>query len=249
MAIRVKDVGAVVEYFSPPTIDHENRQRVVSISTSLYGAALGQVVQSINKILSETVIPPDISVSIGGNAEEQAESFGDLFTLLLLIILLVYIVMATQFESLREPFIIMLSLPFAFTGVFFALFITNTALSLVALIGAVMLVGIVVKNGIVLVDFTNLLRERGLSINEAVVQAGKSRLRPVLMTTLTTILGMLPLAIGMGEGSEIWQPMGVSIIGGLTVSTMITLVIIPVVYAMFGARAAKRKSRIIQDEE
>jgi HAE1 family hydrophobic/amphiphilic exporter-1 len=157
--------------------------------------------------------------------------------------------MATQFESLKEPLIIMLSLPFAFTGVFVALFLTNTTLSLVALIGAVMLVGIVVKNGIVMVDFTNLLRERGLTINQAVIQAGKSRLRPVLMTTMTTILGMLPLAIGVGEGSEMWKPMGVSIIGGLTFSTMLTLVIIPVVYAMFGARAAKRKSRIIQDED
>jgi len=248
-AIRVKDVGSVIEYFSPPTIEHENRQRVISISISLYGAALGEVVQEINSILAETEIPAGLSVTIGGNAEEQAESFADLGTLLLLIVLLVYIVMAMQFESLLSPFIIMLSLPFAFTGVFLALYLTNTALSLIALIGAVMLVGIVVKNGIVMVDFTNLLRERGLSVNQAVIEAGKSRLRPVLMTTLTTILGMLPLALGVGEGSEIWQPMGIAIIGGLTFSTALTLVIIPVVYSIFGARAQKRKSRIIQDEE
>jgi HAE1 family hydrophobic/amphiphilic exporter-1 len=158
--------------------------------------------------------------------------------------------MAMQFESLLSPFIIMLSLPFAFTGVFLALYFTNTPLSLIALIGAVMLVGIVVKNGIVMVDFTNLLRERGLSINQAVIDAGKSRLRPVLMTTLTTILGMFPLAFGVGEGSEIWKPMGIAIIGGLTFSTVLTLVIVPVVYSIFGNRALKRKRRIIQlDEE
>ena len=249
-AIRVKDVGSVDEYFSPPSIRREDRQRVISVSMSLYGAALGEVVQDINKILDETEIPDGISVAIGGNAEEQAESFGDLGTLLLLIILLVYIVMAMQFESLRSPFIIMLSLPFAFTGVFLALYLTNTPLSLIALIGAVMLVGIVVKNGIVMVDFTNLLRERGLSIKNAVIEAGKSRLRPVLMTTLTTILGMFPLALGVGEGSEIWQPMGIAIIGGLTFSTMLTLIIVPIVYTLFGASSLKRKRQtIIQDED
>jgi len=247
-AVRVKDVGNVIEYFSPPTIERENRQRVISISVSLYEAVMGEVVQEINKILETMEIPQELSVTIGGNAEEQAESFADLGLLLMLIILLVYIVMAMQFESLRSPFIIMLSLPFAFTGVFLALFITNTPLSLIALIGAVMLVGIVVKNGIVMVDFTNLLRERGIPVNEAVIEAGKSRLRPVLMTTLTTILGMLPLALGVGEGSEIWQPMGIAIIGGLTFSTTLTLVIIPVVYSIFGSRALKKKSRIIQDD-
>ena len=246
-AIRVKDVGNVEEYFSPPSITREDRQRVISISVSLYGAALGTVVQEINKILAETEIPQDLSIAIGGSAEEQAESFADMGTLLILIIILVFIVMATQFESLLMPLIIMFTLPFAFTGVFVALFITNTPLSLIALIGSVMLVGIVVKNGIVMVDFTNLLRERGMSVNEAVIAAGKSRLRPVLMTTLTTILGMLPLALSIGEGSEMWQPMGIAIIGGLTVSTMLTLVVIPVVYSVFVSRSLKKeKKRIIQ---
>jgi len=249
-SVRVKDVGRVVEYFSPPTIQHENRQRIISISMSLYGAVLGDVVQDINKILDETEFPEGVSVSIGGNAEEQQNSFDDMFTLLLLIIILVYIVMATQFESLRMPFIIILSLPFAFTGVFLILFLTNTPLSLIALIGAVMLVGIVVKNGIVMVDFTNLLRDRGMTINQAVITAGKSRLRPVLMTSLTTILGMLPLAIGIGEGSEIWQPMGIAIIGGMTFSTALTLVIVPVVYSIFGSNSLKRQRRtIIHDED
>jgi len=248
--IRVKDIGSVVEYFSPPSIQHENRQRVISVSMSLYGAVLSDVVQEINKILAETEYPQGITVVIGGNAEEQAESFADMGLLLFLIIVLVYIVLATQFESMRMPFIILLSLPFAFTGVFLALFITGTALGLIGLIGAIMLVGIVVKNGVVMVDFTNLLHERGLSINQAVINAGKSRLRPVLMTSLTTVFGMSPLALGLGEGSEIWQPMGVSIIGGLTFSTMITLIIVPVVYSLFGSRSLKRKRKqIIQDED
>jgi len=248
--IRVKDIGKVEEFFSPPTIQHEGRQRMISVSMTLYGAALSQVVQEINKILEETEIPQGLSVTIGGSAEDQAESFGDMVLLLLLIILLVYIVLATQFESLRMPFIILLSLPFAFTGVFLGLFITGTSFSLIGFVGAIMLVGIVIKNGVVMVDFTNLLSERGLSITNAVINAGKSRLRPVLMTSMTTILGMLPLALGIGEGSEIWKPMGVAIIGGLTFSTLITLVIVPVVYSLFAARTLKRrKKRIIQADE
>ena len=248
-AVRVKDVGSVVEYYSPPSIQREDRQRVISVQMALYGAALGDVVQEINTILDQTEMPEGISIAIGGAAEEQAESFGDMGILLLLIILLVYIVMATQFESLLMPFIIMFSLPFAFTGVFLALYLTNTTLSLIALIGAVMLVGIVVKNGIVMVDFTNLLRERGLSVNQAVIEGGKSRLRPVLMTTFATILGMFPLALGIGEGSEIWQPMGIAIIGGLTFSTMLTLIIVPIMYSIFVGRSKRKKRTIIQYEE
>lgn len=244
--IRVKDVGRVEERYSPPTIERENRQRVIKISSTMFGAALGEIVVEARKIIDTSEIPAGVTVNIGGTAEDQQESFADLGTLLLLIIVLVYIVMATQFESMLMPFIIMLSLPFAFTGVFLILFLTNTPLSLIALIGAIMLVGIVVKNGIVMVDFTNLLRERGLSINQSVIAAGKSRLRPVLMTTLATILGMLPLAIGSGEGSAMWKPMGIAIIGGLTFSTVLTLIVIPIVYTLFGARGMKRERKRIQ---
>lgn len=166
-----------------------------------------------------------------------------MFTLLLFVVMLVYIVMAAQFESFRDPFIIMFSLPFAFTGVFVALWMTGTSLSLIALIGAVMLVGIVVKNGIVLIDYINLNKERGSSVRRAVISGGKSRLRPVLMTTLTTILGMVPMAMGIGEGSEIWQPMGISIIGGLTLSTVLTLIVIPCIYTSFHAGDMKRKRK------
>jgi len=178
-----------------------------------------------------------------GSYEDQQEAFGDIGTLLMLVILLVYIVMATQFESFRDPFVIMFSLPFAFTGVFLALWLTGTSLSLIALIGSVMLVGIVVKNGIVLIDYMNLNKERGMSIYKAVVSGGKSRLRPVLMTTATTILGMVPMALGLGEGSEIWQPMGIAIIGGLTVSTILTLIVIPVIYTSFYSIEVNMKRR------
>jgi HAE1 family hydrophobic/amphiphilic exporter-1 len=248
--IRVRDIGEVVEHFSPPSIQREDRQRVISVSMALHGVALSEAVREINAILSDVEIPQGLTVVVGGSAEEQAEAFGDMGLLLVLIILLVYIVLATQFESLKTPFIILLSLPFAFTGVFLALFITQTSLSLIGLVGAIMLVGIVVKNGVVMVDFTNLLHARGLTINHAVINAGKSRLRPVLMTSLTTILGMTPLALAIGEGAEIWQPMGIAIIGGLTFSTLITLIIVPVVYSIVGSRSLKRKRKqIIQDEE
>lgn len=246
--IKLKEVGKVIEYFTPPSIQREDRQRVVTVSVSMYGAALGEVAQGIQSELAKMNIPQGVDVVLGGSLEDQQEAFTDLITLLLLIVILVYIVMATQFESLREPFIIMLAVPFAFTGVFLALYLTNTPLSMIALIGSIMLVGIVVKNGIVLVDYTNLQRDRGLTLSQAVITAGKSRLRPVLMTTLTTILGMVPMAIGSGEGSEIWKPMGIAVIGGLTFSTVLTLIVVPVMYSLFGAgRMKKQRKRLAQE--
>ena len=149
--------------------------------------------------------------------------------------------MASQFESFAMPFVIMFSIPFAFTGVILALFITHTTLSVIAALGAVLLVGIVVKNGIVLVDYINLMRDRGYDLNEAIAISGRSRLRPVLMTALTTILGMLPLAMSTGEGSELWSPMGITVIGGLVFSTLVTLIIVPVMYAVFARRGERDK--------
>lgn len=243
VGIRVRDLGQVVERFTPPTIDRQNRERIVKVSGTVSGEPLNKVVAQIENEMKTIQIPAEIGVEIGGAYKDQQESFGDLFLLLLLVIMLVYIVMASQFESFLYPFIIMLSLPFAFTGVFIALAITGTTLNMTSMIGAIMLVGIVVKNGIVLVDYINLNRERGASIVNAVVSAGKSRLRPVLMTTLTTILGMIPMAMALGEGSEIWSPMAIAIIGGLTFSTILTLVVIPVVYAVFGGSAIRRERK------
>ena len=163
--------------------------------------------------------------------------------LMVLIIILVFIVMAAQFESLTDPFVIMFSIPFAFTGIILGLAITQTPLGVMALIGLIMLMGIVVKNGIVLIDYTILCRERGMGILTAVVTAGKSRLRPVLMTTLTTVLGMIPMAVGTGEGSEMWRSMGMTVAWGLSVSTLITLVIVPVVYSVFAGNGVWRRRR------
>lgn len=247
-AIRVGDVGTVIEEYAPPAIERENRQRVVKVTIQLGdGVALGSVVEQVNEVLDGYVVPDDVSIDVGGTLEDQEEAFGDMGVLLVLIILLVYIVMATQFESFVSPFIIMITILLAVPGVFFALYFTNTSLSLMALIGAIMLVGIVVKNGIVMVDYTNLLRERGSGVTQAVIASGKSRLRPVLMTSLTTILGMLPMALGIGEGSELWQPMGISIIGGLTLSTLLTLVVVPVMYSLFGGMGIKRRRRKMRE--
>ncbi|MDR3350397.1 MAG: efflux RND transporter permease subunit [Prevotellaceae bacterium] len=248
-SIRLSEVATVVERFTPPVIEREDRQRVVTVSAALgAGAALGEVAAETQAEIDRIPLPSTVSISMSGSVEDQREMLADMMTLLALIIVLVYIVMATQFESFSMPFIIMLSIPFAFTGVFLALWMTGTSLGMVALIGAIMLVGIVVKNGIVIVDFTNLQRERGLPLNEAVITAGKSRLRPVLMTTLTTILGMIPLAVGSGEGAEIWKPMGIAVVGGLTFSTLLTLLVIPAIYAAFNIGQVKkeRKSNAIE---
>ena len=246
--IKLKEVAKVVEEFAAPDIQRENRQRIVKVTATLApGVALGDVVGEVQKMLDEYETPDGIDLELGGTLEDQQETFGDLFVLLALIVVLVYIVMATQFESMSMPLMIMISIPFAFTGVFFALWISGTSLSLIALIGAIMLVGIVVKNGIVMVDYTNLLVERGMSVAKAAVAAGKSRLRPVLMTSLTTVFGMVPMAMGLGEGSEIWQPMGVSVIGGLTCSTILTLLVLPALYVIFRGRKAAGADDIQHD--
>ncbi len=240
-AIRLADVATIDEEFAPPTIERENRQRMVSVQVSMYGLALGDASKIVTGVVDGMEIPDDIYIEMGGSLEDQQEGFSSILMLLALIVILVYVVMATQFESFRMPFIIMFTLPFAFTGVFLALYLTGTPLSMIALIGAVMLVGIVVKNGIVMVDFINLMRERGLALNQAIVTAGKSRLRPVLMTSLTTILGMVPMSLALGEGSETWQPMGIAVVGGLTFSTLLTLIVIPVVYSLTGARRIRKE--------
>ena len=251
--IKLKEVATIEETFSSPEIERENRQRIVTVKGSVgAGVALGDAVTEVNALLSDYNVPTGIDLELGGSIEDQGEAFSDIGALLILIIILVYIVMATQFESLSYPFIIMFTLPFALSGVFIALWLTDTPLSIIALIGGIMLVGIVTKNGIVLVDYMNLLVERGSSVSDAVIAGGKSRLRPVLMTSLTTILGMLPMAMGIGEGSETWQPMGIAVVGGLLVSTILTLFIVPSLYAMLEShhqRKAARKERLEREEE
>ena len=241
--VRVRDLGAVVETSTLPQVDRQDRQRIVSVTGSIYGRALSEVVDDVSSLLAEYDVPPGVQIVIGGSMEEQQESFGQLGLLLMIVSLLVYIVLASQFESLTYPFMIILTVPFAFTGSILLLALTGEPLGIMGFVGLIMLVGMVVKNAIVLIDYINLNRERGMSIITAVVHGGRSRLRPVLMTTLTTILGMVPLAIGTGQGSEMWKSLGISIIGGMTFSTIITLVLIPALYSMMAGYGVRRKRR------
>ncbi|MFP4663717.1 MAG: efflux RND transporter permease subunit [Bacteroidales bacterium] len=244
--VRLGELGDVEEFYSPPNIERKRRERVVTVSATPYKISMGELAAQMQNIINEMETPSGFMIEVGGAYEDQQEGFQDLGLLLILSLVLVYIVMASQFESLKMPFIIMFSIPFAFSGVILALLITGKPLSIIAALGAVMLVGIVVKNAIVLVDYINLMRDRGHPLAEAIVLSGRSRLRPVLMTAITTILGMLPLALSTGEGSEIWSPMGISVIGGLLASTIITMLIVPVVYMLFtrsGERNKKKKLR------
>lgn len=240
--VEIGALGEVREIYTPPNIERIGRERSIQVTADLVETPLNVVTEQINDfITNELDLPSGVEIEFGGDIEEQQEAFGDLFLLLGLSVILVYIVMAAQFESLKDPFIIMFSLPFAFTGVLLALILTNTKLSVIAFIGGIILVGIVVKNAIVLVDFIQLLRGRGLSLFDAIVESGRSRLRPVLMTTLTTLLAMVPLATSQGEGSETWKPMAIAVIGGLSFSTLITLILVPVLYAVFHR---KRKHKV-----
>lgn len=243
--VRLKELGKIKEFFSPPNIERKSKQRLLKVSvTPAAGYALGDIATEAQKIIDNLdEIPQGITLYVGGNYEDQQESFSSLIALLLLSLMLVYIVMAAQFESFKMPFIIMLSIPFAFTGVVLALLMTNTTLSIVAALGGVMLVGIVTKNGIVLIDFINLMRERGIRLYDAIAGACRSRLRPVLMTSLTTILGMVPMAMSTGDGSETWRPMGIAVIGGMVFSTIITMIIVPAVYAAMDRSGSRDKKK------
>ena len=242
--VRIKDLGTVVETLTPPSIQRKNRERLITVSGVVAnGVALSDAVAATDAILAGTDIPSELSVEIGGSYEDQQEMFGDLIMLLAMIIILVYIVMASQFESFMSPFVIMFSIPFAFVGVLLGLWVTGTPLGTMGMIGILILMGIVVKNGIVLIDYTILMRERGFSVAEASVIAAKSRLRPILMTTLTTVLGMVPMAVGQGEGSEMWRSLGMVVAWGLSISTLVTLVIIPTVYASMASWQERRAAR------
>ena len=242
--VKIKDLGTVVETLTPPSIQRKNRERLITVSGVVAnGVALSDAVLATDAVLEETDIPSELSVEIGGSYEDQQDMFGDLIMLLAMIIILVYIVMASQFESFMSPFVIMFSIPFAFVGVFMGLWVTGTPLGTMGMIGILILMGIVVKNGIVLIDYTILMRERGYSIAQASVIAANSRLRPILMTTLTTVLGMIPMAIGQGEGSEMWRSLGMVVAWGLSISTLVTLVIIPTVYASMASWQERRAER------
>lgn len=241
--VRLKELGKVVERFTPPTIERKDRERIITVKAVVDGVPMSQVVTAAQAQIDNMQLPAGITIGLAGSYEDQQDSFSDLLLLGVLIIILVYIVMAAQFESFTYPGIIMTSLLFAFSGVFLILWLTGHTLNVMSMIGAIMLIGIVVKNGIVLIDYITLNRERGMSIRRAVIDGGRSRLRPVVMTTLTTILGMVPMAVGTGEGAEMWRPMGVAVIGGLTFSTILTLLFVPVLYCVFAGNGIKNQRR------
>ncbi len=243
-AVRIKDLGTVVEAKVPPTIERKNRERYITVTGIVSGGhALSEAVAATNAVIKTTDIPNNITTDISGDFEDQQSMFKNLIVLMVLIIILVYMVMASQFESFMSPFVIMFSVPFAFTGVILGLWATNTALGVMAMIGIIILLGIVVKNGIVLIDYTILMRERGMSVIDASITAARSRLRPILMTTLTTVLGMVPMAVGRGEGSEMWRSLGMTVCWGLTISTLVTLILIPTIYCSLATAQERRKAK------
>lgn len=246
--VRLGEIAKIKEYWAPPSIQHKRKERIVTVSFTPYKRSLTELQTEVQKAIDEADLPAGVMVQISGAIQDQMESFADIAFLILVSLILVYLIMASQFESLKMPFIIMFSIPFAFSGVAIALFLTDTALNVISGIGAVMLIGIVVKNAIVLVDFINLMRERGYELYEAIAMSGRSRLRPVIMTSATTILGMMPLAMSTGAGSELWSPMGVAVIGGLVFSTVVTLILVPVVYAIFAKHGDRNKNLALYSE-
>ncbi len=242
--IRVKDLGSIVDSKVPPTIQRKNRDRYIQVTGIMaQGKALSDGVAFTQQLMNENPLPNGLNWAIGGDFENQQDMFGQMILLALLIVILVYMVMAAQFESFLGPLVIMFSIPFALVGVAIGNLCANMAVGVMSLIGVIILLGIVVKNGIVLIDYTILCQERGMSVRESSVAAAKSRLRPILMTTLTTVLGMLPMALGRGEGSEMWRGLGVTVAWGLSVSTLITLVIIPVLYCGISEHRARRQAK------
>ncbi|MBR0394765.1 MAG: efflux RND transporter permease subunit, partial [Alistipes sp.] len=243
-AVKVRDVGYVIETETPPAIERMDRSRYVKISGSVgYGYAMSDIVQGVVAELNKMDMPAGIDWELGGSYEDQQDTFRDMIMLLMLMVILVFVIMASQFESLTYPFVIMFSLPFAFIGVIVGLWATGTPLGVMGLLGMLMLVGIVVNNGIVLVDYNRLVIGRGVETVEAAVVAGRSRLRPILMTTMTTVLGMVPMAIGSGVGSEMWNSLGMVVACGLTFSTLVTLFLIPVLFTSFALRGERRRAR------
>ena len=246
--VKLSEVCSVDEYWAPPKIVRKSRQRIVTVKVTPFETTLGELAQTIEaQVLPKVDAPAGYTMRIAGDYEDQQETFGKMIMLGMLILLLVYIVMASQFESFSKPAIIMFSVPFALSGVIIALWLTHTSLDMIGALGLVLLVGIVVKNGIVLVDYINLMRERGNDLNDAIQMSGESRLRPVLMTAFTTILGMVPMAVSQGEGAEMWQPLGIVVIGGLTVSTFLTLYIVPVLYGVMSKKGERDKLKKVRE--
>jgi CzcA family heavy metal efflux pump len=244
--ISLDNIAAISRGAGPIQIERKYQQRIIHVTANNFGRDLGSVAKDVQAKLDKLSLPPNFKINVTGAVESQRESFVSLLGALILAIVLVYMVLASQFKSLVDPFIIMFSVPLGVIGVLWALFLTDINLSVTSFMGVIMMAGIVVSNGILLVDYTNRLRGRGMGLQEAVILAGRTRLRPILMTTLCTILGLIPMAIGLGEGAESNAPMAIAVIGGLSVSTLLTLVFIPTLYTIFETRF---KRKITQEGE
>lgn len=246
--VYLANVARLEEATGPVRIERKGQQRIVKVMADIYQRDLGSVVDEAKEKLSRLALPPGFSLYFGGAREEQEKAFRWLLLALILGMVLVYMVMASQFESLRDPLIMYFAIPFAITGLIWTLFITGHRLSVPSFIGMIMLVGIVAKNGIILIDYINILRARGMNVREAVVTGGRTRLRPVLMTAFSTFFGLLPLALRGGEASEFWQPLAAPAAGGLLISTLITLIFVPTLYAAFEERTEKKKMKALPEE-
>ncbi|MGJ9458161.1 efflux RND transporter permease subunit [Oceanobacillus sp. CF4.6] len=242
-SLPLEEVADLVEVQGPVSLLRENQQPQMNVTSAVVDRDLGSVVEDVETTLDQVSLPEGYSMTIGGQAQDMAESFTDLAIALVFSIFLVYAVMAVQFESFLQPFIIMFALPTTIIGVIGGLYITGMSLSVPGFIGIIMLAGIVVNNSIVLVDYINILRGRGMDRFEAIIEAGRNRIRPIMMTTLTTVLAMVPLGIGLGEGAEMQQPLAVTIIFGLSVSSIFTLFFVPVIYTFFDDLSAKFTNR------
>lgn len=239
-------VAELEETEGPVQIERLTQQRYVKVIAGLNDISLGEGAEIARKIIDEADIPEGVDVDLGGQVEDQSDTFSSLSAIFIIGLLLVFMVMAAQFESLLDPLIILFAIPFTLIGIILAFALTGTTLSVVSFIGLIMLVGIVVNNGIVLVDYTNMLIKRGYHIKQAVMEAGRSRLRPVLMTSMTTILGMLPMALSRGMGKEMYAPLGITIIGGLLISMLVTLILVPTAYAMMHQRKLRLERRLAE---
>ena len=244
--IFLKDIASIKKGVGPVLIERKYQQRVIHITANATGRPLGDVASDLSNEFAKLKLPPGFYIDMSGEVAQQKGAFLSMFFALLLAIMLIYMIMASQFKSLLDPFIIMFSVPMGLIGVIWMLFLTNTTLSIESFMGVIMMIGIVVSNGILLVDYTNRLRGEGVELHKAVVRAGRTRLRPILMTSLATILGLIPMAIGIGTGSETNMPLARAVIGGLLVSTFLTLLLIPTLYTVF---EEKFKRSIKQDEE
>jgi multidrug efflux pump subunit AcrB len=234
--VLLSTIAEITKSSGPVEVERKYQQRIVRVSANAVGRDLGSLSQELESKFRNLPMPAGFTIRLGGQTEQQREAFSALYFTSLLALILVYMVLASQFRSLLDPFVIMFSVPMGLIGVFWALYLTNTTLSTTSFMGIIMMVGIVVSNGVLLVEYINELRRRGMGLHEAVPRAGRIRLRPILMTTLTTVVGLLPMAFAYGVGTEANQPLAIAVIGGLLVSTFFTLVLIPTLYVMFEER-------------